>query len=349
MNFLGILLFPFTLLYDLITRFRNYLYGTGYKRSFEFEANVISVGNLSVGGTGKSPMVEYIIGLLRDKNVVTLSRGYGRETRGFRIATDKDNPKTIGDEPYQFYNKFDNIYVTVGEQRAVAIPFILAELPETDVILLDDAFQHRPVKPSLNILLTDYSRPFFSDYVLPSGRLRESRKGAERADVVVVTKCPDDVDVNAYTEQVRKYNATAHIAFTTIKYQEPEKISGTGNFTGEVFLFSGIANHQPLKEYVQSKFSLVGEHYFKDHHNYTDKDIRLLKDRLKAIKKEEACLLTTEKDMVKLMFLLKKKEFSDLPVFYIPIETVFINGGKTFDEMVLNSLKSYSYNPESDF
>lgn len=342
MNFFGVLLYPFTLLYDLITRFRNYLYDTGYKRSFDFQTNVIAVGNLAVGGTGKSPMVEYIIRLLGDRKIVTLSRGYGRSTRGFRIATDKDTPETIGDEPCQFFKKFSHIHVAVGEQRAVAIPFILAELPETEVILLDDAYQHRPVKPGVNILLTDYSRPFFKDFVLPSGRLRESRKGARRADVVVVTKCPDRVDVEYFTRQIRKYNDSAHIAFAFVKYMNPRPVTGSRNFTDKVFLFSGIANPASLRSYAAKKWQLIGERHFPDHHKYTERDIRQLREQFEGIEADNKCLLTTEKDMVKLHRLLGNEEFRDFPVFYIPIETVFLEGGKRFEEIVLNSLHTYS-------
>ncbi|MBL6445911.1 tetraacyldisaccharide 4'-kinase [Fulvivirga sp. 29W222] len=342
MNFLGILLFPFALIYDLITRFRNYLYNSGYKHSFEFEANVISVGNLSVGGTGKSPMVEYLIRLFNDKKVVTLSRGYGRSTRGFRLANDDDSPKTIGDEPYQFFNKFKNIHVAVGEQRAIAIPFILAEQPQTEVILLDDAFQHRPVKPSLSILLTDYNKPFFNDFVLPSGRLRESRKGAQRADMIVVTKCLDSVDFQYYEDNIRRYNSRAHIAFASIKYMEPERISGSREFSNEVFLFSGIANPAPLRAYVSSHYRLEGEHHFRDHHRYKLEDIAMLINAFEEVGKAK-CLITTEKDMVKLLPFIKEGHFKNIPVFYLPIETVFIKGGKRFDETILNSLKAYSY------
>ncbi|UII30526.1 tetraacyldisaccharide 4'-kinase [Fulvivirga ulvae] len=342
MNFLGILLFPFTLIYDLITRFRNYLYNSGYKRSFEFEANVISVGNLSVGGTGKSPMVEYLIRLFEQKKIVTLSRGYGRSTRGFRLASDDDSPKTIGDEPYQFYNKFKDISVAVGEQRAIAIPFILAELPQTEVILLDDAFQHRPVKPSLNILLTDYNKPFFKDFVLPSGRLRESRGGARRADLIVVTKCPQQIDFKYYEDNIRRYNNRAHIAFASIKYMKPECISGSKPFSSKVFLFSGIANPESLSAYVSSQYQLVGEHYFRDHHRYRLEDITML---IRAYEQsgEGGCLITTEKDMVKLLPFIREGHIKDVPVFYLPIETVFEKGGRRFDETVLNSLKAYSY------
>ena len=342
MNFLGIMLFPFTLLYDLITRVRNYIYDSGFKRSFEFEANVISVGNLSVGGTGKSPMVEYLIRLLDGRKIVTLSRGYGRRTRGFRLADKDDNATTIGDEPYQFYNKFSNINVAVGEQRAIAIPFILAELPETEVILLDDAYQHRPVKPSLSIMLTDYNRPFFEDYVLPSGRLRESRQGASRADIIVVTKCPDAPDFDRYESEIRKYNQTAHIAYSKIGYMEPVILNEGTTEVNSYYLFTGIANHQPLKQYLTTKYHLSGEHHFKDHHRYSMEDISKMIVHVQSLPGEVG-LVTTEKDMVKLLPYIKEGAFGQVPVFYLPIETVFIKGGKHLDEMVLNSLQTYSY------
>src|SRR6478609_5114611 len=174
MSVLRFLLLPFALIYDWITRLRNHLYDIDYKHAIEFDRVVISVGNLNVGGSGKTPMIEYLIRLLTPHSTVaTLSRGYGRKTRGFRMATTEDSAKTLGDEPFQFYLKFkDQISVTVGEERALAIPEMLMQTPEIDIILLDDAFQHRPVKPTYSILLTEYSRPFFTDFVLPMGTLR---------------------------------------------------------------------------------------------------------------------------------------------------------------------------------
>ena len=192
MILLRILLFPFSWLYYLITQIRNRLYDRGLKPSVKFELPVICVGNLTVGGTGKTPMIEHLIRLLQNRfKVATLSRGYGRATKGIRIAGPSENASTIGDEPFQFYTKFGKrITVAVGEERALAIPTILQECSDTQIILLDDGFQHRKVSPGFSILLTDYHRPFYNDFLLPSGRLRESRWGAERADVIVVTKCP---------------------------------------------------------------------------------------------------------------------------------------------------------------
>lgn len=346
MSFLEIVLYPFSVIYDLVTRVRNHLFNIEYKRSFRFETNVIAVGNLSVGGTGKTPMIEYLIRLLEDKyQITTLSRGYGRKTRGFRIANEQDSSKTIGDEPFQFYNKFKNVSVSVGEQRAVAIPFILAEKPDTEVILLDDAYQHRYVDPSLNILLTDYQKPFFEDLLLPSGRLRESRKGANRANVIVVTKCPNDLDENGmkgFTDEIRKYNNTAEIFFSCIQYEVPTPVYKQGTWYKRTLLFSGIANDSKLKEYVSKKYDLLDVIKFADHQTYKTSDLLKIKDTFEQLPNKEKCLLTTEKDMVKLIDEGIDDEFKSLPVFYLPIKFNFLKDGKRFDEIVLNSISTYS-------
>jgi tetraacyldisaccharide 4'-kinase len=345
MGFLGTLLLPFTFIYNAATKFRNYLFDADVKKSFEFEVNVIGVGNLSVGGTGKSPMVEYLIRLLSDKyKIATLSRGYGRKTKGFIIASDNDSALSIGDEPYQFYNKFKNINVTVGEERAVAIPYILAEL-DSDVILMDDAFQHRYVKPGLNIMLTDYSKPFYSDFVLPSGRLRESRKGAKRADVILVTKCRADIsemEMNEIEKEISVYAPEVKVCFTSIKYLEPKPIFDDVKFSSNILLFSGIANNKPLIEHISTHYQLIDEFYFADHHVYSTKDLNALEERFQRMSIVDKCLLTTEKDMVKLLDSTIESTVHHLPIFYIPIETCFVRGGKIFDKMVLNSIEQYS-------
>ncbi|UII24922.1 tetraacyldisaccharide 4'-kinase [Fulvivirga maritima] len=342
MSFLTVLLYPFAVLYDAITRVRNYMYNTGYKVSFLFEANVISVGNLSVGGTGKTPMVEYLIRLLSQKNLVTLSRGYGRKTKGFLVAGKDDSAATVGDEPFQIYSKFKDMHVTVGEERALAIPFILAEFPDTEVILLDDAFQHRPVKPSLSILLTDYNRPFYNDYLLPAGRLRESRKGADRADIIVVTKCPEEIAYQEYEDNIRKYNSQALIAFSTVTYAQPLRWNGADEKAeGEVLLLSGIANPTGLRKYVSEKYRLADEIIYQDHYKYRASDLDKVIDTFNQLNAEKKFILTTEKDFVKLKPLLDTKGI-DIPLFYLPIETTFVKGGKAFDETVLNSIISYS-------
>ena len=193
MKLLRWLFFPVSILYGLAMRFRNHLYDIGKKPQVEFDRVVISVGNLSMGGTGKTPMVEYLIRLLKaDYKLATLSRGYRRKTRGYRMANAEDNAITIGDEPFQYYRKFGNeISVCVGEERVIAIPSAIMENEDIELFLLDDAYQHRKVARDFNILLSDYNQPFYTDYILPTGDLREPRKGAKRADCVIVTKCPD--------------------------------------------------------------------------------------------------------------------------------------------------------------
>ncbi len=348
MNFLTALLFPFSVLYDLGTRFRNHLYNIGYKRSFEFEANIIAVGNLSVGGTGKSPMIEYLVRLLKNQyRIATLSRGYGRKTHGFRLASDQDDATTLGDEPFQFYRKFNpTIDVAVGEERALAIPFLLAEGKGTEVILLDDAYQHRTVKPGLNILLTSYNKPFYTDHILPMGRLRESRQGARRADIIIMTKCPGDMtgpEMARIKQRIRTYNDKAPIFFTAVRYADPAPVFDLKGISRKLFLFTGIANPNDLKKYLSDRYHLVGEKTFPDHHRYTARDLQsILKMTHGENQEEDISLVTTEKDMVKLLGKEQESVLNDKPVFFIPIETYFLKDGRQFDALILKSVKSYS-------
>ena len=344
MNLPSILLYPFAILYDLVTRFRNHLYNIEYKRSFPFETNVIGVGNLTVGGTGKTPMVEYLIRFLSDRyQVATLSRGYGRQTKGFRIAGSEDSSITLGDEPMQFFLKYeDRIAVTVGEERAEAIPNILFEFPDTQVIVLDDAYQHRAVKPGLNILLTDYHRPFFRDSLLPSGRLREARIGARRADIIVVTKCPPTVDTREWEDNIRRYaDPKAVIAFSSIRYLQPVPVLHEQPLGQQILLLTGIAQTRGLIDFIKERFQLIDHLRYKDHHQYTVKDMERIKSVLKRYTDQAVSVLTTEKDMAKLRDPVLEQHLRDLPLFYLPIETVFMKNGKAFEEKVLDSLKKY--------
>lgn len=343
MKFLKWLLFPLAVLYDAVTRFRNHLFNIGHFKSFEFQTNVISVGNLSVGGTGKTPMVEYLIRLLNESaQVATLSRGYGRKTRGF-LKGDPDSAKVadIGDEPFQYLLKYGHhTDVYVGEERAWAIPAILFEKPETEVILLDDAYQHRSVKPSLSILLTKYNALFTDDFLLPAGRLREARKGADRADIIVVTKCPDEIDQKTVTAKINSYtHAQKPVFFTSVKYGEPVVFNGESqpNLKGAtVVLVSGIANADDFEKYCTSQFDVIDHLRFSDHHHYKLKDI----EKIKSLRADRRVIfLTTEKDFVKLREF--EKELADLPFYYLPIEIVFQDNKSEFDELVKKSIKSY--------
>jgi tetraacyldisaccharide 4'-kinase len=343
MILLRILLFPFSWLYYLVTQIRNRLYDQGLRPSVRFEFPVICVGNLTVGGTGKTPMVEHLIRLMRDRHkIATLSRGYGRATKGFRIAGDSDNADTLGDEPYQFYKKFGKeITVAVGEERALSIPLILQEHQEISVVLLDDAFQHRKVAPSFSILLTDYNRPFYNDFLLPSGRLRESRWSAGRADIVVVTKCPAETseDEMMKIEKLIRSYAEKPVFFTSIRYGRPTPFLNSPPMpTQRVVLISGIANARPLETYVKQNYTLVRHFAFSDHHKYSIQDIESF--LIIADKDPGVSFLTTEKDKVKLDVPLFHELIAGKPFYYIPIEMDFIKNGKDFDEMVLNVVKS---------
>src|SRR5688572_7356414 len=252
MSVLKFLLLPFAMLYDLVMDIRNRLYDMKMWPSTSFDIPVISVGNLAVGGTGKTPMTEYLIRLLSPQHkIATLSRGYGRKTKGFRIAGGHDSAATIGDEPYQMYKKFSpTIGVTVGEERVLAIPTILQELPETEIVLLDDAYQHRKVVPGFSVLLTEHGRPFFDDHIMPYGRLREGPEGAIRADVIVVTKCPshmEEEEMMNFEHSIRKYSLNP-IFFSKIRYGEPVSFGDASKkISSKVILLTGIANAQLLE------------------------------------------------------------------------------------------------------
>jgi tetraacyldisaccharide 4'-kinase len=342
MILLRILLLPFSWLYYLVTQIRNRLYDQGLRPSVKFDLPVISVGNLAVGGTGKTPMVEYLIRLLLTRfRVATLSRGYGRTTRGFRIIGDSDTADTAGDEPYQFYTNFaENITVAVGEERALAIPLILQERPEVNVVLLDDAFQHRSVTPNFSILLTDYNKPFFTDFLLPSGRLRESRWNAKRADVIIVTKCPADISADemlSTEKNIRTYTEKP-VFFTSIRYGQPLPfLTSPTAPPRRVVLISGIANAEPLEAYVKQNYTLIRHFIFNDHHKYQVKDV----ESFIAMAGNDPGLsfLTTEKDKAKLHVPSFHGIIGSHPFYYIPIEVDFIKNGQDFDEMVLDLVK----------
>lgn len=341
MNVLKLLLYPFAALYNGVMLLRNHLYDIGQKPSFEFETTVIAVGNLNVGGSGKTPMVEYLIELIgADHPTVTLSRGYRRETTGYRLATSDDTAGTIGDEPLQLFRKYGKrIHVAVGEDRVYAIPQILQEYPDTEVIVLDDAMQQRSIQPNLSILLTTANRPFYKDYLLPFGRLRESRAGASRAGAIVVTKCDPGEDAGTCDEMaanVRKYAGNKPVFFSTIEYGDPTPVR-SGSVGRKVVLVTGIANADTLRNYCDANFQVIRHFRFADHHRYTTKDLEEI-DRFCASQGDDVCILTTEKDLVKLdcpdfePFIIRRNWFS------LPIRQVFLRDGANFDALVLNAL-----------
>lgn len=350
MILLRIILLPFSLIYLMLTRFRNHLFDIGYTPSFRFETFVIGVGNLRVGGTGKTPHVEYLIRLLKEKyKVATLSRGYGRKTKGIIFADHHSTAKTIGDEPFQFYTKFSkDITVVVGEARALAIPTILFEKPDTNIIILDDAFQHRSVVPDINILLTDINDPFYADWVLPSGRLRESRRGARRADAVIVTKCQEALGTSVQSDvlnKIHKYTSPGTpVFFTGIKYREPIPLDPVmkGGMPENVMLVTGIANPAPLIQEVERRYSVGKVLIYNDHHQYTEKTILSILKQFEEMEGNPKVIVTTEKDMVKWVSDPIKNIFNGIPVFYIPIEIFFLDGKERFDQLISDSIQKKS-------
>lgn len=345
MPVLRILLLPFAFLYKLITDFRNHLYDIGNKKSMVFDRFVISVGNLTVGGTGKTPFVELLIRALKsDYKLAVLSRGYKRKTRGFRLANEQDDSTSLGDEPFQYMTKYGKeVKVAVGEDRFSAIPELLFHDNGLEVIILDDAYQHRSVQPQLNILLNDYNRPFYHDFVLPAGLLRESRKHADRADMIIVTKCPaelGDDEMIGIESQIRRFtNHEIPIHFTGIKYLKPKHLYGDKEIVKDVFLFSGIANTVSLEKYVSQHFNLLGHKKFPDHHMFSEKDLKEIVNLFEAYDSDSICMLTTEKDMVRLLSMHEEARFLiDLPVFYLPIELYFLRNGDFFASQLQNTV-----------
>ncbi len=338
MKIVRLLLYPFAALYNLATTIRNYLYDIGHKSSFQFDTPVITIGNLNVGGSGKTPMVEYLISLLKQEfKVATLSRGYRRETKGYRMASESDTVRQIGDEPMQLFRKFGkDINVVVGEDRVLAIPNILHEFPETNVILLDDALQHRSVRPKLSILVTEFARPFYKDFVLPFGRLRESRRGARRSDIIVVTKCSDDIPAEkkqSMVREIQRYAGAKPVFFSSIQYGKMQPI-GNGAVPGkEIVLVSGIAKADSLMHFCRSHYKIVKHFDFGDHHRYNSNDLKAIEDFCRS-HSSTVSIVTTEKDMVKLIEPGLRSHLERLPWFYVPIHHVFVEDGLKFDKLV---------------
>ncbi|SFA73858.1 lipid-A-disaccharide kinase [Flavobacterium swingsii] len=330
MNFLRKILFPFAILYGFITSIRNFLFDCGILKSYSFPIPVIAVGNLSVGGTGKTPQIEYLIRLLSDKyNVATLSRGYKRKSEGFILANVTSNSEILGDEPFQFYKKFPNIQVAVDANRKNGIEQLLSLSNKPDIILLDDAFQHRKVKAGFYILLTAYNDLFTNDFMLPTGNLRESRSGARRANIIIITKCPRDISELEQNKIKEKIGVDKTVFFTFINYDDRlysnnKTLNITEIKTVDKLLVAGIAKPESFFAYLQSKNDkcLV----YPDHHHFSEKDSIDIKEKAK-----NRIIITTEKDFVRLSEKLKSDN-----LFYLPIKSSFVNNGNNFDEKIIN-------------
>jgi tetraacyldisaccharide 4'-kinase len=345
-----LLLSPLSLLYGLGVSIRDWLYGQGLLKGVEFNLPVISVGNLSVGGAGKTPHIEYLIRLLRDYiDVATLSRGYGRKTKGYLAVHGQMTAEQAGDEPLQFKRKFPDISVVVCESRTFAIPKMLMDQPGLQAILLDDAFQHRSVKPGLNILLTEYSRPFTRDFLLPAGRLREWRSAYRRADLIIVSKCPPELSSEAREKMRQELKPLPHqtVYFSYYRYGAPYYIYNPNYKISlqpelEVLLISAIANTDYLMSHLQGVVGQVQALEYEDHHFFSGYDVGQLKASFDRLEGAQKIILTTEKDAMRLElhrdFLLEQR----LPVFALPVEVAFHAGqGQAFDEAIRQFLLNF--------
>ncbi|HVI44941.1 MAG TPA: tetraacyldisaccharide 4'-kinase [Chitinophaga sp.] len=337
LKYLKLLLYPFSLLYGLVMWLRNRFYDKGLLTAVEFDIPTIAAGNLSVGGTGKTPHVEYMIRLLKEHyRIATLSRGYNRRTKGYILADENSTAADIGDEPMQFHDKFPDISVCVGEERMLAIPQLLGDEPATQVVLLDDAFQHRSIKPGMNILITDYNRLFTRDHVVPFGRLREGRKGYERANCIIVSKCPPDMSVAEKQALQKEINPLPHqrLFFTTLQYGTLYDMASlqpvTVSHEASVLLACGIARPAPLLQTLQNRFSQVFLLPFPDHYYYSEKDIEKIKKERNDMPGTEKIVITTEKDAVRLHLLRKTLAAQNLQIAVMPVEISFL-----FDEAEL--------------
>ena len=328
MKLLRKMFFPIVPIYYLVTGLRNKLFDLNILKSKSYNIPIICVGNLSVGGTGKTPMIEYLIRLLKnDHSIATLSRGYKRQTSGFLLANSETKVGELGDEPFQFQYKFNDILVAVDEDRQNGIEHLLALNSPPGVILLDDGFQHRKVKAGLSILLTQYNKLYVNDMVLPTGDLRESKSGAKRADIIIVTKCPKELD-DLKKEVIRKklkLNSNQKLFFSFISYQDTicnlEKSIPIDNLASVHFtLITGIADSKHLIDHLKSKGLIFDHINFKDHHNFNEKDIDKFRN--------QELILTTEKDFMRL-----QNKVDSPKLYYLPIKTELLDGGD-FNKMI---------------
>lgn len=324
------LLFPFAVLYGIITSIRNFLYNQSVLKSYSFPIPIIVVGNLSVGGTGKTPQIEYLIRLLQESyKVAVLSRGYKRKSEGFVLADQSTSPEILGDEPFQIYQKFPQIQVAVEADRKNGIERLLELNEKPEVILLDDAFQHRRVKAGLYILLTSYNDLYCDDFILPMGNLRESRNEAKRADIIVVTKCPDVMSRDEAENIKSKLDVNKKVYFSTITYDDFVYSKDNTLPVDEIklqekLLLAGIAKPDLFFDYLRQPNDEVFN--FPDHHHFTEKDIKNIENKTK-----NQLIITTEKDYVRL-----NNHALQSSIYYLPIKSKFLFDGNDFNKTIQN-------------
>ncbi len=352
-------LYPFSLLYGLIVYFRNRLFDLNILKSTEFDLPIISVGNITVGGTGKTPHTEYLVNLLKDQfKVATLSRGYKRKSKGFRLVETNTTATESGDEPLQIKRKFPDVIVSVCVDRVEGATKLMDEKQENipDVVILDDAYQHRRITPGLNILLIDYNRPIKDDYLLPMGRLRESRRQIRRANIIIVSKCPSEITPIA--ERILQKNVGLKpyqsIYFTTIVYDQvkpvfpnskPILLEEEHDFA--ILLVTGIASTIEINKQVQKYSKQVTRLEFGDHHQYSQEDLETIKNTFDAINSEKKIILTTEKDSMRLKDIEGFSEELKKALYYLPVKIKFLDKqGESFNTKISNYVRENKSNSE---
>lgn len=339
------ILLPLGWLYGLATALRNRMYDIGIPESTCFPIPVISIGNITAGGTGKTPHTEYLVALLKDRiRTAVLSRGYGRSTHGYILADDTSDSRTIGDEPLQIKKRFPDIDVAVSEDRVLGIKTLL-RTRQPRVVILDDAFQHRKVTPSLNILLVNYNRFILDDALLPAGRLRESARGRSRAHMIIVTKCPVDLPQDTMDEMVKRLAISPgqQVFFTALEYGDIYPMDGKSPvpaYDCPVLAVTGIADPAPMEAQLRKSHNEVNMLSFPDHHAFSERDIRDIRTRL-ADMPQDAVIMTTAKDAARLQDIPLSDSLKE-KIFILPVKPSFIKGSQTFDNAILNHIESLS-------
>ncbi len=354
------LLYPFSLLYGIGVYFRNRMYDLNILKSREFDVPVISIGNITIGGTGKTPHVEYLVGLLKENfKVAALSRGYKRKTSGFHWVETDTHVSEAGDEPLQIKKKYPDISVSVCENRVKGVETLLQKDDENtpDVILLDDAFQHRKITAGINILLIDYNRQIKEDMLLPAGRLRESAGQMRRANVIIFTKCPNEITpiMRRILQKEVGLKPYQELFFTTYGYGKIQPVfSGKklGNDFYEehsyaILIVTGIAFPRLIPEYLKQFAGETEVLNFPDHHNYSDDDVRKITQKFDLLKKKKKIIITTEKDAVRFQGMTGLEDSFKEALYYLPVKVKFLDDeGKSFNKKILNYVGENKSNRE---
>lgn len=347
LNTFQIVLYPLALIYEAVLRLRNHLYNIGFTGSSSFDIPTINVGNLAFGGTGKTPHIEFLIRMLNRENykLAVLSRGYKRKTSGYVFADLNSSPFSIGDEPFQIASKFKNVAVAVSENRVLGIPNLLFDAPETEVILLDDAYQHRALKPGLNILLTEQNNLYCDDYLVPCGYLREYKDAAKRADIIIVSKCEPNLGEIEKSNIIKKLKPLSHqqVFFSHIVYGSPEPFfSETPIINFDSILgISGIARPTVFENHLQKLATKVQVKNYPDHHAFSDKDLDEIIVEFNNMNVPNKIILSTEKDYQKLVQADINKKLITLPIYYLPIEIAFSSSDEElFQQTILQYVRT---------